>query len=120
MARELEAVGPENWESFIHSEPAAVLMLGKDDCEACGAWTEELRAFLAGAGDRFPGVRFGKMNLRQPGLLHYKKRSPWLAELDVLPYNVIYVKGEPVKQYAGGGIERLVNRLDRVLSGEEE
>ena len=113
--RELEAVGPENWEAFINSEPVAVLMLGKSDCEACAAWTAELSAFLETVGERFPGVRFGKMNLKQPGLLHYKKRSPWLAEVDVLPYNVLYVKGEPVKQYAGGGIDRLTNRLEGIL-----
>ncbi len=117
--RELEAVGPENWEEFIHAEPAAVLVLAKDDCEACGRWGEELAAFLETLGDRFAGVRFGKMNLKQPGLLHYKKRSPWIAEVDVLPYNVIYVKGEPTKQFAGGGAERLANRLERLFSGEE-
>jgi hypothetical protein len=118
--RVLEAVGPENWETFIHTEPAAVLLIGKDDCEACGRWSEELGAFLETLGDRFAGVRFGKMNLRQPGLLHFKKRSPWLAELDVLPYNVIYVNGEPVKQYAGGGAVRLESRLERLLSGEDD
>ncbi len=117
--RELEAVGPENWEAFIHAEPAAVLLIGKEDCDACAQWGAELSAFVEGLGDRFAGVRFGKMNLKQPGLLHFKKRSPWLADVEVLPYNVIYVKGEPVKQYAGGGVERLVNRLERLFSGED-
>jgi len=113
----LEAVGPENWEEFIHAAPAAVLVLGKDDCEACGRWSAELEASIDALTARFAGVRFGKMNLKQPGLLHYKKRSPWIAELDVLPFNVIYVKGEPVKRFAGLGLARLENRLAGLLEG---
>lgn len=116
--RELEAVGPENWEAFIHAEPAAVLVLGTEDCEACGRWSSELTEFVRGLGERFSGVRFGKMNLRQPGLLHFKKRSPWIADINVLPYTVIYAGGEPVKEFAGGGAGRLANRLERLLSGD--
>lgn len=109
----LEIVTRENWKEFLAS-PVAVLMLSKTDCNACAAWTEELGAFLA--GDDVPeGVRFGKLYLDKPGMIEFKKANPWIAELDVLPFNVIYVKGERAKSFAGSGIDRLRNRLRRIM-----
>jgi hypothetical protein len=109
----LETVDGRSWEAFV-AAPAAVLMLGKSDCEACRAWTEELDAFLE--GDRaWRHVRFGKLLLDVPGLVSFKRANPWLAEVDALPFHVIYVGGEPVKRFAGGGAERLVTRLERLV-----
>lgn len=92
--------------------PAAVLMLGKSDCEACATWTAELEAFLA-TDERWRHVRFGKLLLDKPGMIAFKRANPWIAELDVLPVNVIYANGQESKRFAGGGIERLVTRLER-------
>jgi hypothetical protein len=105
----LEPVGPGEWREFI-SAPLAVLMLGKSDCDACAGWTTELEGFLAD-DQEWQGVRFGKMLLDKGGLFEFKKENPWLAELDVLPFTQIYSEGERLKGFAGGGIERLVNRL---------
>jgi hypothetical protein len=111
----LEVVDGGSWEAFV-AAPAAVLMLGKSDCEACAAWTEELSAFLE-RDERFGQVRFGKLLLDKPGLVAFKRANPWLAdEVDVLPFNVIYVGGKPVKRFAGSGTERLVARLERALT----
>jgi len=108
----LESIDGSNWQGFT-AAPRAVLMLSKTDCENCAAWTKELTDFLE--SDReYADVRFGKMVLNQPGLIEFKKANPWLADVDVLPFNVIYVDGERVKSFAGGGLERLTNRLARV------
>jgi hypothetical protein len=114
MSERLEAIDGTSWEAFV-AAPAAVLMIGKSDCEACAAWTGELRAMLA-ADERWRDVRFGKLLLDKPGLVSFKRANPWLAEVDQLPFNVIYVNGEPVKRFAGSGVERLVSRLERVLA----
>jgi len=105
----LEQIDGRNWEEFLQA-PVAVLMLGKSDCPACGAWTDELSAFLAADGE-FPHVRFGKILLDKGGLVGFKRAHPWIAELDVLPFNQIFVAGERSKSFAGGGIERLLGRL---------
>jgi hypothetical protein len=105
----LEKVDGRNWRDFV-AAPLAVLMLGKSDCGACAAWTAELEQFLA--GDReWSHVRFGKMLLDEGGLVDFKRANPWLADVDVLPYNLIYVRGERLKEFPGGGIDRLVTRL---------
>lgn len=107
----LEKIDGQNWEAFVAS-PAAVLMLGKSDCEACAAWTTELEAFLA-TDARWRHVRFGKLLLDKPGLISFKRANPWIAELDVLPTNVVYANGQESKRFAGGGVDRLVTRLER-------
>lgn len=112
----LETLDGTNWEEFTKA-PAAVIMLGKTDCAACSDWTEELSSFLE-SDERFKDVRFGKMLLDKPGLVSFKKASPWLSKVDVLPFNVIYINGEREKTFAGKGVERLTNRLERLM-GED-
>jgi hypothetical protein len=110
---ELETLDTKSWEALVAS-PAAVLVIGKSDCEACKAWSAELEAFLAEDRD-WQHVRFGKLLIDQPGLVSFKRANAWLAEVDTLPFNVIYVEGQPVKRFAGGGVERLLSRLARVV-----
>lgn len=108
----LEMIGADNWDSFVQS-PFAVLMLGKTDCQACTDWTAELSAWLE-ADEGVPEARYGKLLLDQRGLIGFKKAFPWLADVDVLPFNAIFRSGEKVKDFAGGGLERLKNRLARL------
>ena len=108
-ADRLESVDGASWEAFLAS-PWSVLMLGKSDCGACQGWTAELEQFLAGDTE-WKKVRFGKMILDKGGLFEFKRASPWLAGLDTLPFNQIYVDGKEWKSFAGSGVERLVSRL---------
>lgn len=111
-----EEVGRDNWEEFINS-PKAVLMLGKTDCPACSAFAQELDAFCAASED-WNDVRFGKLIINQPGLAKFKKQSTWLASVRDLPFTVIYANGEVQKKFVGGGIDRLTNRLERLFGVE--
>jgi hypothetical protein len=108
----LEALDGSTWESFVGS-PWAVLMLGKSDCEHCAEFTEELHGFLA-QDTAYRDVRFGKILLDRGGLAGFKRANPWLADVDVLPYTLIYRGGEKVAEFAGGGIGRLQSRLERL------
>jgi hypothetical protein len=90
-------------------------MLGKSDCDHCNEFTEELHTFLA-ADQTYADIRFGKILLDRGGLATFKRANPWLAEVDVLPYTLIYRGGEKVAEFAGGGIARLESRLQRVRS----
>ncbi|NJK89976.1 MAG: hypothetical protein HC923_11690 [Myxococcales bacterium] len=105
----LEAIDGSNWEDFVKSKKA-VLMLGKSDCGACNEWTQELKDYLAETSEH-SDVRFGKMLLDQRGLASFKKEHTWLKDVDALPYNVIFKDGEVRKTFAGKGVERLTNRL---------
>lgn len=108
----LETIDGSNWEVFVGS-PWAVLMLGKTDCEHCIAYTEELHGFLD-ADQTYGDVRFGKALLDKGGLASFKRANPWLAEVDVLPYTLVYRAGTKVAEFAGGGVPRLQARLARL------
>jgi hypothetical protein len=110
----LEQIEGGNWREFIQAS-LAVLVIGKSDCPACTDWSAELERFLAEDTD-WQHVRFGKMLLDKGGLADFKRANPWLAELEVLPFNQLYVRGERSKSFAGDGIDRLVKRL-RSLTG---
>jgi hypothetical protein len=110
-AARLELLDGQTWQEFLAS-PAAVLMLGKSDCAACAEWTAELERFLE-ADQRFRDVRFGKLLLDKPGLVSFKRAHPWIAEIEVLPTTVLFAGGAETKRFAGGGIDRLVARLER-------
>jgi hypothetical protein len=109
MAR-LEIIDGTNWRELV-AAPRAVLILAKTTCPACAAWSEELDAFL-GADARLGDVRFGKMYLDKPGLADFKRGNTWLAEVDDLPFNLLYEDGERRKSWAGGGVDRLLARLE--------
>ncbi|MPV86728.1 hypothetical protein [Ostreibacterium oceani] len=112
----LENLTAENLSDFL-AAPKSILILGKTDCPACQEWGEEIDNALAGdaLNDTIDqGWRFGKLLINQKGLLDFKKNSPWLADVDTLPYNVIYVDGEIKKKYSGGGLDRLLTRLSRI------
>src|SRR5262245_50020786 len=109
----LEKVDGHTWRDFL-AAPASVLVLGKTTCAACRTYTEELEGFLASEGTRWPGVRFGKMLLDEGGLSDFKRASPWLAQVDALPFTQIYRAGERWKDFAGGNVERLRSRLERL------
>lgn len=110
--RELEAIDGQNWEEFLKS-PKAVLLLGKTDCAACNEWAAELEEFLA-SGEAPQDVRFGKMLIDEPGLVSFKRANGWLKDVHDLPFTVIYQDGDRKKSFVGKGVERLSNRLARL------
>ena len=110
---EFELLDQESWEEFLNA-PIAVLMLSKSDCLACADWTEELNTWFG--SDTVPeNVRFGKLLLDTPGTGRFKMENDWVANIDILPFNAIYVDGKVKMQWAGGGIDRLQTRLNRFL-----
>ena len=107
---DIKLLTKDNWQDFL-KEPKAVLMLGKTTCEACKEWTADLKEW----SDSPEGVRFGKINLDEPGWGRFKLQEKWVSEVDGLPFNAIYIDGENKKSWAGGGLDRLSNRLNRFL-----
>ena len=109
----LEIIDRNSWEEFLNS-PVAVLVLGKNGCQACAEWTEELNGWFSG-GTAPDQVRFGKILLDTPGMGRFKIAQSWVSDVDVLPFNAIFINGERVKEWAGGKLSRLENRLSRLL-----
>jgi len=110
---ELELLDQKSWEEFL-SAPIAVLILSKNDCQACVEWAEELNTWFG--SDTVPeNVRFGKILLDTPGMGGFKLAQPWVSEIDILPFNAIFINGERVQEWAGGKLSRLQDQLERLL-----
>lgn len=105
----ISKITSNNWTDFLQSE-ISVLILERDGCTNCEEWSNEIHS-----SNISELVRFGKLNLDDTGLGRIKISNPWIAEVDILPYNAIFINGELKKHWAGGGINRLQNRLDRFL-----
>ncbi len=106
----LEPITDANWDEFRRS-PAAVLVLGQRACGHCTAWTAELTEFLE--GDReWTHVRFGKLLLDGPDVGGFiRENEDWLRQIPGIPFNALYRDGQPVTTLPGGGIPRLISRL---------
>ena len=37
----------------------------------------------------------------------FRLANPWVTAIDFVPFNVLYLNGEPVDQWTGGDIARL-------------
>ena len=116
MSSDLQLLDGESWREFMSGDNV-FLMLGKSDCAACNQWTDELKTFL-GTEHTFGKVRFGKLLLDQRGLTDFKREhGSWLKDVHDLPFNIIVSGGEIRKSWAGGGLDRLTNRLTNMGLG---
>ena len=47
------------------------------------------------------------LNLRAPEGKIFRSLNPWTEHIDFVPFNVLYVDGEPVDEWTGGELGRL-------------
>ena len=106
-----ETLDQHTWEDYL-SIGKVLLMLGKTSCRVCAEWTLELTDWQS----PHPELKVAKIQLDQSGLGRFKMANPWLVDVDLLPWNVLFVDGEPLEQWAGAGLARLENRLQRIMS----
>ncbi len=121
----LESIDDTNYSDFL-AAPTAVLLVGKTTCPACNDWSTELLNNLLDTGPSTGlttspplqqlNIRWGKLLLNNPGTVTGFKRehAEWLSTVRDLPYNSIWINGERVKEWPGGGMSRLVGRLQNL------
>ena len=105
----MEILNQSNWEEFL-SSPVSLLILSKKNCQLCDVWFSQLETY-----DFSKELRVAKLLLDSPGLGRFKLANDWVANIDILPFNAIYVDGKVAMQWAGGGIERLQTRLNQFM-----
>ena len=90
-------------------EQPTLLILGRPTCDDCQA----LYARLASWTPPRP-LEVLTLNLRAPEGEAFRALNPWTEHIDFVPFNVLYVEGEPVDQWAGGDLVRLERALNSV------
>ena len=88
-----------------------MLTLGNSGCAACKEWKLELSQWEAPQD-----FRIAEIQLDQPRFGRFKSTYPWVADIDILPFNVIFIEGEVVEQWSGGSLPHLEERLQHFMS----
>jgi len=83
-----------------------LLILGRPTCDDCQAYYARLASWT-------PSVPLDvlTLNLRAPEGAAFSARYSWVKHIDYVPFNVLFVNGEPVDQWTGGDLERLESSL---------
>ena len=84
-----------------------LLILGRPSCDDCQAFYARLAALESPVP-----MEVLTSNLRAPEGAAFRNRHSWVEHIDSVPFNVLYVNGEPVDQWTGGDIERLMTSLN--------
>lgn len=111
----LERVDDSNFADFLGGEGIVYLFLGNEGCGPCMEWTLALEA----AGEVGGLSRVGKVTLGGGGLTNFKRvHSAWLSTVREMPYSSLWRGGVLAKEWPGGGLDRLVARVGRLVAGE--
>lgn len=117
--KRLETVDDSNWEDFT-SSPFAVLVVTNADCALCKNWRRRLSEFLE-RDEEFTSVRFGVVKLETENVSGFEKANKeWLDIVEGVPFNALYAKGEPRTSFYGDGVDRMKNRLAKLIKDMSE
>lgn len=83
-----------------------LLILGRPTCDDCQAFYADLATWNPPRP-----LEVLTLNLRAPEGEVFRSLNPWTDHVDFVPFNVLYVGGEPVDQWTGGDLSRLETAL---------
>ncbi len=84
-----------------------LLILGRPSCDDCQALYAKLASW-----EPSRALEILTLNLRASEGEAFLAANPWVAHIDHVPFNVLYVDGEPVAQWTGDDLGRLVASLE--------
>jgi len=90
----------------------AVLVLTRSGCDACATYEADVtRHRDAGQLPRDVAIGALVLDARDDGVRFKRANAAWLAELDFLPYTLLYVRGRLAEEFATTHAAYLVERL---------
>lgn len=113
--RELPPITDDELGQFFAAD-LAVLVVTLTTCDACAVYEADVLDHWPGTG--MGEVALAKLVLDGPGLSRFQQENPWLAELDFLPYTLLYVRGVAVEEFATSHATYLLDRLVSRRTGD--
>jgi alkyl hydroperoxide reductase subunit AhpC len=95
-----------------------VLILARSDCAHCAAYQAEIQTLVERGG--LAGHTIGKLVVNERGATGYKRANRWLAEVNDLPYTVLYRHGQIVEGFPGSRAAYLEERVRVAFGGASE
>lgn len=107
-------VTDDTFENLLAAE-RAVLVIGKSDCGYCYQYEKDIAELVDTPA--YAGIVFGKLVLDERGSTQIKRANPWIADLEELPYTVLYRDGNPVSAFAASKASYLKEQLQETFLG---
>jgi len=109
----LPRLGDRSIERLLRAE-RAVLILSRSDCAACRVYERDVRVYLRLGV--LHSVAIGRLVIDAPGGDRFKHANPWVTSLHVLPFTVLYRRGQEVELFAAAHASFLVRRIQSVFA----
>lgn len=104
-----------NLDVFIKAERLA-LILARSNCNRSILYLDEIQQLLENGA--LGGTTVGVLMLDQPGTSQFKRENLWLMSVDLLPYTLLYRRGQRIDGFAGSRGHILLDRARRVPAAE--
>jgi len=103
---DITMLGDSNWDSFVNKKITLVIF-EKSDCEQCENLSNEI---INDTGDYNFGIC--KLRLDAPGSSQIKLSNPWISNIDILPFCVVFKEGQMTDSWAGSDFARIILRVN--------
>ena len=103
---DITMLGDSNWDSFVNKKITLVIF-EKSDCEQCEKLSNEI---INDAGDY--NFDICKLRLDTPGSSQIKLSNPWISNIDILPFCVVFKEGQMTDSWAGSDFARIILRVN--------
>lgn len=94
-------------EQVLGMDVPTLLILGRPSCDDCVAWYGTLDAWQPSQP-----LEVLTLDLTTAAGEAFKAANSWTQHIDFIPFNVLYMAGEPVAQWTGGDLVRLEEHLN--------
>ncbi|HJM55039.1 MAG TPA: hypothetical protein QGI72_02210 [Poseidonia sp.] len=108
---EQKAFTEESYNNLVE-HPLLLVVIGRPSCDDCMAWREVLSQW-APEGNAHASPEIVHLDLDSTAGQRFCKDHEWTEHINFIPFNVLFQYGEPIDQWPGGTIERLISSLEK-------
>ena len=95
----------------LPDQPLLLVVIGRPSCDDCKAWTEALEQWSP-QPELEARLEVVHMDLDSKVGQQFCEDHQWAEHISFIPFNVLFQYGEPVDQWPGGNVERLMTGIE--------
>ena len=102
----------ESFYDELPTHPLVLVVIGRPSCDDCTEWREVLNQWRP-KQETYTRLEVVHLNLNSPLGVRFCEENEWTAHINFIPFNVLYEEGEPIDQWPGGSLDRLISSLEK-------
>lgn len=107
----LRRVTDDTMASILGAERAALILTARN-CRASAQYRHGIETLLHTR--ELPGITLGALVVDEPGVEEFLLENGWLADVEALPFTVLYRRGQRVDGFAAFSPGSFMRRLERL------